>query len=136
MVTAQGRSDRNQNTGIVIQKCRIDATSDLKPVKSSFPTYLGRPWKEYSRTVVMQSTISDVLHPEGWHEWSGNFALGTLEYREYQNRGAGAGVSGRVKWGGHKLLGSATEAQQYTAGSFIAGGSWLSSTTFPFSLGL
>ncbi|XP_058226932.1 pectinesterase-like isoform X1 [Rhododendron vialii] len=136
MVTAQGRTDRNQNTGIVIQKCRIDATSDLKPVKSSFPTFLGRPWKLYSRTVVMQSAIGDLIDPAGWHIWDGDFALSTLEYREYGNSGAGAGTSGRVKWGGYKVITSATEAQQYTAGTFIAGGSWLSSTTFPFSLGL
>ncbi|KAF3527735.1 hypothetical protein DY000_02043116 [Brassica cretica] len=40
MLTAQGRTDPNQNTGIVIQRCRIGATSDLQPVRSSFPTYL------------------------------------------------------------------------------------------------
>lgn len=136
MLTAQGRTDKNQNTGIVIQKCRIDATSDLKPVKSSFPTYLGRPWKQYSRTVFMQSTIGDVIVPAGWHEWSGSFALSTLEYREYENNGAGAGTGNRVKWGGYKVITSATEAQQYAAGSFIGGSEWLSSTTFPFSLGL
>ncbi|XWS12224.1 hypothetical protein CRYUN_Cryun37aG0071500 [Craigia yunnanensis] len=136
MVTAQGRTDPNQNTGIVIQKCRIGATSDLQPVRSNFPTYLGRPWKEYSRTVIMQSDISDVIHPAGWHEWSGSFALETLFYGEHQNTGTGAGTSGRVKWGGYKVITSASEAQAYTPGSFIAGGSWLSSTGFPFSLGL
>ncbi|KAL7180575.1 hypothetical protein ACSBR1_043716 [Camellia fascicularis] len=136
MLTAQGRIDKNQNTGIVIQKCRIDATADLKPVKTNFPTYLGRPWKEYSRTIFMQSTISDVIDPAGWHEWNGNFALSTLEYREYQNSGAGAGTSGRVKWAGFKVLTSAVDAQPYAAATFVGGGSWLSSTTFPFQLGL
>ncbi|MBA0720202.1 hypothetical protein Golax_007833 [Gossypium laxum] len=136
MVTAQGRTDPNQNTGIVIQKCRIGATSDLQPVRNNFPTYLGRPWKEYSRTVVMQSTISDVIQPAGWHEWSGSFALKTLFYAEYQNTGAGASTSARVKWGGYKVITSASEAQAFTPGRFIAGGSWLSSTGFPFALGL
>nr|AXB54947.1 pectin methylesterase 2 [Manihot esculenta] len=136
MVTAQGRTDPNQNTGIVIQKCRIGATSDLRPVQGSFPTYLGRPWKEYSRTVIMQSTISDVINPAGWHEWQGNFALNTLFYGEYQNSGAGAGTSRRVRWRGFKVITSATEAQGFTPGRFIAGGSWLRSTTSPFSLGL
>ncbi|KAJ9190472.1 hypothetical protein P3X46_001672 [Hevea brasiliensis] len=134
MVTAQGRNDPNQNTGIVIQKSRIGATSDLGHVQRSFPTYLGRPWKEYSRTVIMQSVISDVIHPAGWHEWSGNFALSTLFYGEYQNSGAGAGTSNRVKWKGFKVITSATEAQAFTPGRFIAGSSWLRSTTFPFSL--
>lgn len=136
MVTAQGRTDPNQNTGIVIQKCRIGATSDLRPVQKSFPTYLGRPWKEYSRTVIMQSSITDVINPAGWHEWNGNFALNTLFYGEYANTGAGASTSGRVKWKGFKVITSATEAQAYTPGRFIAGGSWLGSTGFPFSLGL
>lgn len=136
MVTAQGRTDPNQNTGIVIQKCRIAATSDLQSVQSSFPTYLGRPWKEYSRTVVMQSSITNVIQPAGWFEWNGNFALDTLYYGEYKNTGAGAGTSGRVKWKGYKVITSASEAQGFTPGSFIAGGSWLGSTTFPYSLGL
>ncbi|KAI4355357.1 hypothetical protein L6164_004138 [Bauhinia variegata] len=136
MVTAQGRVDPNQNTGIVIQNSRIGATKDLEPVKGSFPTYLGRPWKEYSRTVIMQSTISDVIAAAGWHEWSGTFALNTLFYGEYQNTGPGAGTSGRVKWKGFKVITSATEAQAYTPGRFIAGSGWLGSTGFPFALGL
>ncbi|KAK9066139.1 hypothetical protein SSX86_013460 [Deinandra increscens subsp. villosa] len=136
MFTAQGRTDSNQNTGIVIQKCRIGATSDLQPVQSSFPTYLGRPWKQYSRTVVMQSSISNVVHPAGWFEWDGNFALDTLYYGEYQNTGAGAGTSGRVKWKGFKVITASSEAQGFTPGNFIGGGSWLKNTGFPFSLGL
>ncbi|XP_039054126.1 pectinesterase-like [Hibiscus syriacus] len=136
MVTAQGRTDPNQNTGIVIQKCRIGATSDLQPVILNFPTYLGRPWKEYSRTVIMQSTISNVIHPVGWHEWSGSFALKTLFYAEYMNTGAGASTSERANWEGYKVITSATEAQDFTPGRFIGGGGWLSSTGFPFSIGL
>ncbi|KAL5757270.1 hypothetical protein ACOSP7_019881 [Xanthoceras sorbifolium] len=136
MLTAQGRTDPNQNTGIVIQKSRIGATSDLLAVKGSFKTYLGRPWKEYSRTVIMQTSISDIIDPVGWHEWDGNFALNTLFYGEYQNTGAGADTSKRVNWKGFKVITSATEAQGFTPGRFIAGGSWLSSTGFPFSLGL
>ncbi|KAG5405766.1 hypothetical protein IGI04_011885 [Brassica rapa subsp. trilocularis] len=99
-----------------------------------FPTYLGRPWKEYSHTVIMQSDISDVIRPEGWFEWSGTFALNTLTYREYANTGAGAGTGDRVKWNGFKVLTDAAEAEPYTAGQFIGGGGWLASTGFPFSL--
>lgn len=136
MVTAQGRDDPNQNTGIVIQKCRIGATSDLQAVKGSFQTYLGRPWKLYSRTIIMQSIISDVINPAGWYLWQGDFALDTLSYREYQNSGAGSGTSNRVTWKGFQVITSAADAQPFTAERFIAGSSWLSSTGFPFSLGL
>nr|XP_043636959.1 pectinesterase-like [Erigeron canadensis] len=136
MLTAHGRSDPNQNTGIVIQKCRISATSDLQPVQANFPTYLGRPWKEYSRTVVMQSTISDVINPAGWYPWDGDFALDTLYYREYQNTGPGADTANRVTWTGWGVIKNTTEAESFTSGSFITGYSWLQDTGFPFSLGL
>ncbi|KAI3920696.1 hypothetical protein MKW92_021057 [Papaver armeniacum] len=136
MVTAQGRTDPNQNTGIVIQKSRIGATSDLLPVQSSFPTFLGRPWKQYSRTVVMQTTISNVIVPAGWSEWAGTFALDTLFYAEYLNTGPGAGTSGRVSWKGYRTLTSASEATPFTVANFVAGSSWLRATGFPFSVDL
>ncbi|OMO67077.1 Pectinesterase, catalytic [Corchorus capsularis] len=136
MVTAQGRDDPNQNTGIVIHRSRIGATSDLLAVKGSFETYLGRPWKEYSRTIIMRSEISDIIQPAGWYPWDGTFALNTLTYREYQNTGAGAGTANRVTWAGYKVITSVAEAQGYTPANFIAGGSWLAATGFPFTLGL
>ncbi|KAE8659751.1 hypothetical protein F3Y22_tig00116962pilonHSYRG01009 [Hibiscus syriacus] len=52
MVTAS-----NQNTGTSIQSCNMTASADLEPVKASIKSYLGRAWKEYSRTVVIQSYI-------------------------------------------------------------------------------
>ncbi|XP_050216827.1 pectinesterase-like [Mercurialis annua] len=136
MVTAQGREDPNQNTGIVIQKCRIGGTQDLQAVSGSVQSYLGRPWKLYSRTVIMQSDITNIIHPAGWFMWDGTFALDTLTYREYQNTGLGAGTANRVTWKGFKVMTSAAEAQPYTAGNFISGGNWLPGTGFPFSLGL
>eukprot|EP01018_Ginkgo_biloba_P027994 Gb_10522 [translate_table: standard] len=128
MYTAQGREDPNQNTGISIQNCNVMAASDLTPVKSSFPTYLGRPWKQYSRTVFMQSYLDDHIHPAGWLEWNGDFALDTLYYGEYQNRGPGSGTANRVKWPGYRVITTSQEASQFTVGEFIAGDEWLPST--------
>ncbi|GMN40942.1 hypothetical protein TIFTF001_010160 [Ficus carica] len=82
-ITAQGRTDPNQNTGISIYNSRVVASADLKPVLSSFKTYLGRPWQKYSRTVFMQTNLDSLVDPAGWLEWSGNFALKTLYYGEY-----------------------------------------------------
>ncbi|KAL2345983.1 hypothetical protein Fmac_007268 [Flemingia macrophylla] len=135
-VTAQGRVDANQNTGIVIQKCRINATTDLYAVKSTFRSFLGRPWQEYSRTVVMQSSISDIIDPAGWLEWNATFAFDTLYYGEYQNTGAGASTSQRVTWKGFKVITSASEAKTFTPENFISASNWLPSTGFPYSLGL
>ncbi|XP_061979691.1 pectinesterase/pectinesterase inhibitor 18-like [Populus nigra] len=55
MVTAQEELTQTKTHGISIQKCDIIASSDLQPFKGSFKSYLGRPWKESSRTAVMQS---------------------------------------------------------------------------------
>jgi pectinesterase len=133
--TAQGRTDPNQNTGISIQKCKVAAASDLAAVQSSFRTYLGRPWKQYSRTVYLQSELDSVVDPAGWLEWDGTFALDTLYYGEYQNTGAGASTSNRVKWKGYRVI-SSSEASTFTVGSFIDGDVWLAGTSIPFSTGL
>ncbi|CAK9161074.1 unnamed protein product [Ilex paraguariensis] len=135
-ITAQGRTDPNQNTGISIHNSRIMAASDLKPVLSSFKTYLGRPWKEYSRTVFLQCYLDSLVDPAGWLEWDGNFALNTLYYGEYKNSGPGSSTSQRVKWRGYRVITNPTEASQFTVANFIAGRSWLPATSVPFTSGL
>lgn len=132
MFTAQGREDPNQNTGISIINSKLAAASDLIPVKSTFKTYLGRPWKQYSRTVYINSFIDDLVDPAGWLEWDGTFALDTLYYGEYNNRGPGSNTGGRVKWKGYRVITSATEASKFTVRNFIQGNEWLSPTGIPF----
>lgn len=134
--TAQGREDPNQNTGISILNCKVAAAADLIPVKSSFQTFLGRPWKEYSRTVFLRSYIDDLVDPAGWLEWNASFALSTLYYREYMNRGPGSNTSARVTWPGYRITTNSTEASQFTVGAFIQGNTWLNSTDIPYFLNL
>ncbi|KAK6147534.1 hypothetical protein DH2020_018446 [Rehmannia glutinosa] len=134
IVTAQGRIDKRQTTGIVIQNCHILADDKLEPEKGKFKSYLGRPWKEYSRTVIMETQIGDLIEPEGWLEWSGDFALSTLYYAEFSNKGAGANTSGRVKWPGYKVI-KRDEAMKFTVGPFLQGESWLKNSTVPVRFG-
>ncbi|XP_061363160.1 pectinesterase 2-like [Gastrolobium bilobum] len=135
-ITAQGRTDPNQNTGISIHNCRVTAASDLKLVQSSVKTYLGRPWQQYSRTVFMKTSLDSLINPAGWLEWSGNFALNTLYYGEYMNTGPGSSTTNRVKWSGYHVITSASEASKFTVANFIAGNSWLPSTRVPFTSSL
>ncbi|XP_051143216.1 pectinesterase-like [Andrographis paniculata] len=135
-VTAQGRTDPNQNTGISIHNSRFMAAPDLAPVLRSFPAYLGRPWKEYSRTVFMQSYLDSLVDPAGWLEWDGNFALNTLYYGEYRNMGPGSGTGRRVRWGGYRVITNPAEARRFTVENFIAGRSWLPAAGVPFTAGL
>ncbi|XP_028759981.1 probable pectinesterase/pectinesterase inhibitor 13 [Neltuma alba] len=134
IVTAQGRMDPRETTAIVLQSCQIKADDSLASVKDKFKSYLGRPWKEYSRTIVMESEIDDVIAPEGWMEWEGDFALKTLFYAEYNNTGAGSNTDNRVKWPGYKKI-TREEASNFTVDSFLAG-NWISAINVPVQRGL
>nr|QIR83163.1 pectin methylesterase 5 [Cunninghamia lanceolata] len=127
-ITAQGRSDPNQNTGFSIQDCQVSA--------ESIRTFLGRPWREYSRTVFMQSSLDGNIDPAGWSEWSGSFALKTLYFAEYMNSGAGAGTAKRVQWPGYHIISTEAEASKFTVAEFISGNVWLPSTGVAFQSGL
>ncbi|KAG4990845.1 Pectinesterase/pectinesterase inhibitor PPE8B [Glycine soja] len=140
-ITAHGRKNPDEPTGFSIQFCNISADYDLvnsinNNSNNSIGTYLGRPWKPYSRTVFMQSYISDVLRPEGWLEWNGDFALDTLYYAEYMNYGPGAGVANRVKWPGYHVMNDSSQASNFTVSQFIEGNLWLPSTGVTFTAGL
>lgn len=130
-ITAQGRIDPNQNTGFSIHLCRV-----IPAEKNSDATYLGRPWKPYSRTVFMQSYLDKIIAADGWYPWSGNFALKTLYYGEYMNSGPGAGTVNRVKWPGYHRITSPAEASKFTVAEFISGNFWLPSTGVAFQSGL
>ncbi|CDP03022.1 unnamed protein product [Coffea canephora] len=137
VILANGRSDPGQNTGFSLQNCGIIPGSDFSPVKNSFNSYLGRPWKVYSRAVVMQSTIDGAITSRGWIEWPGapSSSLRTLYFAEYGNMGPGAGTSGRVRWPGYHVI-ARDEAEKYTVDNFIAGTSWIPSTGVAFVSGL
>ncbi|TVU34852.1 hypothetical protein EJB05_16706, partial [Eragrostis curvula] len=134
-VTAQGREDPNQNTGTSVQACRVVPAPDL--VGADVATFLGRPWKAYSRTVFMQSYLAEHIDAKGWLEWDGEFAFKmTLFYGEYQNEGPGAGTDGRVRWPGYHVITDRSVAMQFTVGQFIEGGNWLNGTGVDYNEGL
>ncbi|KAI5647390.1 hypothetical protein M9H77_33395 [Catharanthus roseus] len=133
MITAQGRDNSNQNTGISIINCRVLPSSEFKDVKGNFKSYLGRPWKKYSRTVFLKTDLDGLVDPRGWSEWSGDFALSTLYYGEYKNSGDGASTANRVKWPGFHVLHEDHEASPFSVANFIQGHYWIPSTGISFS---
>ncbi|KAG6507827.1 putative pectinesterase/pectinesterase inhibitor 22 [Zingiber officinale] len=126
-ITAQGRKDPNQNTGFSLHGCFVHA---------NYPTYLGRPWKAFSRTVIMQSYLGAQVQAGGWLEWAGDFGLSTLWYGEYGNYGPGARLSGRVGWPGYHVIRDATVAGFFTVRRFIDGLTWLPRTGVEFTADL
>ncbi|EOY27391.1 Pectinesterase 3 [Theobroma cacao] len=127
-ITAQGKKDPNQNSGMSVQKCTLSAFGNL-----TANTYLGRPWKEYSTTVIMQSEIGAFLNPLGWKEWVSNVdPPSSIFYAEYKNSGPGSNVDERVKWGGYRPTLSDVDAGKFTVGTFIQGEEWLPGATVSY----
>lgn len=81
----------------------------------------------------MISYIDDLVDPAGWLDWNGTFALSTLYYGEYENRGPGSETSGRVTWPGYRVIEDSSNASQFTVEAFIQGNEWLKYTDIPFS---
>ncbi|GAA0160244.1 esterase [Lithospermum erythrorhizon] len=125
-VTAQGRIDPAQSTGFVFQNCVINGTSEYMALYYSNPkvhkNFLGRPWKEYCRTVFIHCTLEALIMPDGWLPWSGDDGLSTLYYGEFENSGPGANTTARVSWSNQI---PAEHVNSYSVQNFIQGNEWL-----------
>ncbi|PIA36516.1 hypothetical protein AQUCO_03300002v1 [Aquilegia coerulea] len=131
-ITAHSRISSNLTTGFSIQFSNI--SSDFIP-SSKKSAFLGRPWREYARTVFMQSYLGDIIRPEGWKPWNDTMRLDKLYYGEYRNSGPGANLDRRVKWPGYHVMNS-SEAESFTVANFINGDLWLPSTSVTYAGGL
>lgn len=124
-VTAHGRNLPAQSTGFVFHNCIINGTKDYMSYYHKNPkvhkTYLGRPWKQFSRTVFINCTLEQLISPEGWLPWSGDFALETLYYGEFNNIGPGSARQARVPWGTQI---PAQHVNIYSIQNFIQGEDW------------
>ncbi|KAI3458257.1 hypothetical protein Pfo_014920 [Paulownia fortunei] len=131
-ITAQGKIDPNQNTGISIQNCTVAPAANLTGVS----TFFGRPWKNYSTTVYFQNMMGSFIDPKGWLPWVGTSAPNTIFYVEFQNLGPGAVTKNRVNWKGLKLNLSASQVKKFTVGKFINGDKWIPATGVTYKSGL
>ncbi|KAG5582477.1 hypothetical protein H5410_053104 [Solanum commersonii] len=124
-ITAQKRDFEALKSGTVLQNCTIKATVDLEKL-DNVTTYLGRPWGIFSRTVIMESYIDNLIDPRGWVEWieSTNKSVGRRPYYlEYKNRGPGAVTKGRVTWA--SVTSDQDIASKFTVRNFINGDQWI-----------
>ncbi|KAM7517583.1 hypothetical protein LguiB_016545 [Lonicera macranthoides] len=135
-ITAQGRASKRETTGFVLHNCRILADENLEPEKKKFKSYLGRPWKKYSRTIVMESEISDVIDPEGWLPWNKTSSLESVYYGEYKNKGNGADLKRRAKFAGFMGELDKEVAMMFMLDPFIQGECWLKDANISARWGL
>ncbi|KAI3469349.1 hypothetical protein Pfo_026012 [Paulownia fortunei] len=135
MVTAQGRTSVNQTSAVVLQNCRIMPAPEYPVNDNTYKAFLGRPWKEYSRTIVMDSQLDALIHPKGWSSWNDTSAhLDTCWYAEVNNKGPGASLTNRVTWSGIKKI-SIREAETFTPEKYMLGDSWIAGKGIPYNSG-
>lgn len=98
-----GSSPKGQTYGYIFNHCRFIGSEPNT-------CYLGRPWREYAKVVILNSEIGDHIKPEGWHDWGKIDAHDTVYFAEYKNYGPGA--AGLCPSWTHTL--TDTEAENYT----------------------
>ncbi|XP_071706046.1 probable pectinesterase/pectinesterase inhibitor 51 [Rutidosis leptorrhynchoides] len=125
VVTAHGRIDPAESTGFVFHNCLINGTEEYMKLYYSNPeghrNFLGRPWKEFSRTVFIGCKLEGLIDAQGWMIWQGEFGLNTLYYGEFNNSGNGSNLSGRVKWSNQI---PAEHVNVYSIMNFIQSDQW------------
>ncbi|KAG2695936.1 hypothetical protein I3843_07G034900 [Carya illinoinensis] len=145
VIASQARSDRRESTGFVIHGCNIyrdksNNTIDIDQtpqVQSDSTTYLGMAAQKFSRTIVMESSLGDLIRPEGWYgnPADRNRATEHVTFVEYGNKGPGAQTKMRVNWPGYAFISNRDDVLRYTAGRFIQAQTWLQGTVVPFQEG-
>lgn len=98
--------------GYVFQNCRFTSTCPERSV------YLGRPWRNFAKTVLINCQLGSHIREEGFHDWNKKEAHDTLFYAEYHSTGEGAAPLKRASFV-RQLTDS--EALQFTKESVLSG---------------
>ncbi|MGN0377130.1 MAG: pectinesterase family protein [Suilimivivens sp.] len=78
--------------GYVFDRCRFTSTCPDRSV------YLGRPWRNFAKTVLINCQLGSHIREEGFHDWNKKEAHGTLFYAEYHSTGEGAAPTKRASF--------------------------------------
>lgn len=77
-----------QKYGYVFRRCRFTHNG-----LADGCTYLGRPWRSFAKTVLLDCELGSHVHPDGFHDWNKTAAHETLLYAEHGSFGPGAGAA-------------------------------------------
>ncbi len=78
--------------GFVFSECLLTAAPGIDQV------YLGRPWRDFAKTVFLNSEFGAHILPAGWDNWGNTAKERTAYYAEYANTGPGADTHKRAEW--------------------------------------
>lgn len=101
--------------GYVFKDCKLISDCPAHSV------YLGRPWREWARTVFIHCELGEHIHPKGWNDW--DKPHGHFYYAEYQSYGPGATPKERANFS-HQL--TDLEVAEYTKENVLKG--WVPNT--------
>lgn len=99
--------------GYVFHECSFTGTCPDKSV------YLGRPWRNFAKTVLINCRLGAHIREEGFHDWNKPEAHETILYAEYNSTGPGASPGKRASF--VKQL-TAAESSAYTKEAVLSGG--------------
>lgn len=102
----------NIEFGYVFVDCRLTAADEVDRV------YLGRPWRDYAKTVFINCEMGAHIRDEGWHNWNRPAVEQLVFYAEYGSFGPGANCLKRVDWA--RRLNS-SEASAYSIANVLGG---------------
>ncbi|KAI9082519.1 hypothetical protein K1719_035388 [Acacia pycnantha] len=112
---AQKRESRDDGSAFVFYKCNITGNGKGK-------AYLGRGYRPYSRVIIADSYIGDVVSSAGWDPWWGRKRVQDLTFVEEGCWGPGSRRSKRVPWM-KRLRGSAL--RRFVDKTFIDRQGWI-----------
>lgn len=92
-------------------------SSTLTSENTSKGIYLGRPWRDYGRTVFINTKMDATIRPEGWHHWEPHREK-TAYFAEYGSTGKGSSSETRVAWA-RKLADA--DVKQFSIEYFLGG---------------
>ena len=110
-ITAPMRFAADEPSGFVF----LNSTLTSENTKNGI--YLGRPWRDYGRTVFINTKMDAAIRPEGWHHWEPHREK-TAFFAEYGSSGKSANTDARVTWA-HKLTDA--EVKEFSIEYFLGG---------------
>jgi len=110
-IAAESRTTPDGLGGFVFNRCKL-TTGDAEK-----KSYLGRPWRRYSRVVYIDCWMGTQIRRRGWDNWRNPANEKTAWFGEYHSTGPGANPGQRVPWA--RQL-SAAQAAAFRPQKFLA----------------
>lgn len=112
-----------QEYGYVFVDCHLKDHNEfnIEEVCPEKSVYLGRPWRDYAKTVFINCKMDEHIKSEGWHDWGKPEAHSTIFYAEHQSLNADGkrvNTKERVEFS-HQLTGD--EVMEYTKEKVLGG---------------